>query len=187
MITPTGALIKATLLNATVDMAGEAGYPSVTEGWGMARLNNTLFFPGSPRNLRAWDVRNADGVATGEFQAFTIEVASSTEPLKVTLAWSEPPGTAGAANPVVNNLDLTVVAPDSTTFRGNVFAGGQSTAGGAADTLNNVEQVLVNNPGVGTWMVRVGGLLSTSARPAKASLSWQRLVYRRRRSRCREV
>lgn len=154
---PTGALVKATLLNATVDMAGEAGYPSVTEGWGMARLNNTLFFPGSPRRLRAWDVRNAGGVATGEFQAFTIEVASSTEPLKVTLAWSEPPGTAGAANPVVNDLDLTVIAPDSTAFRGNVFAGGQSTAGGATDTLNNVEQVLVNNPGVGTWTLRVGG------------------------------
>ena len=156
-ITPTGALLKATLLNATIDMAGEAGYPSVTEGWGMARLNNTLVFPGSPRGLRAWDVRNADGVATGEFQAFTIEVESSTEPLKVTLVWSDPPGMAGSASPVVNNLDLTVVAPDSTTFRGNVFAGGQSTAGGVGDTLNNVEQVLVSNPGVGTWMVRVGG------------------------------
>ena len=153
-ITPTGALLKATLLNATIDMAGEAGYPSVTEGWGMARLNNTLFFPGSPRRLRAWDVRNADGLATGEFQAFTIEVASSTEPLKVTLAWTDAPGTSGAANPVVNNLDLTVTAPDSTTFRGNVFAAGQSTAGGAPDTLNNVEQVFVNAPTVGTWTIR---------------------------------
>jgi hypothetical protein len=156
-ITPTGALLKATLLNATIDMAGEAGYPSVTEGWGMARLDNTLFFPGSPRRLRAWDVRNADGLATGEFQAFTIEVASSTAPLKVTLAWSDAPGTSGAANPVVNNLDLTVTAPDSTTFRGNVFAGGQSTAGGAPDGLNNVEQVLVNAPAVGMWTIRVGG------------------------------
>ena len=155
-ITPTGALLKATLLNATLDMAGEAGYPSVTEGWGMARLNNTLFFPGSPRRLRAWQVRNANGLATGEFQAFTIEVASATEPLKVTLAWSDAPGTSGAAIPVVNNLDLTVVAPNSTTFRGNVFAGGQSSAGGVPDALNNVEQVLVNAPAVGTWTIRVG-------------------------------
>ncbi len=155
-ITPTGALLKATLLNATLDMAGEAGYPSVTEGWGMARLNNTLFFPGSPRRLRAWQVRNADGLATGEFQAFTVEVASATEPLKVTLAWSDAPGTSGAANPVVNNLDLTVVAPNSTTFRGNVFAGGQSSAGGVPDALNNVEQVLVSAPAVGLWTIRVG-------------------------------
>ena len=46
--------------------------------------------------------------ATGEFQAFTVEVASATEPLKVTLAWSDAPGSSGAADPVVNNLDLTV-------------------------------------------------------------------------------
>ena len=155
--TPTGALLKATLLNGTLDMAGEAGYPSVTEGWGIARLNNVLFFPGAPRRLRSWDVRNADGVATGEFQAFTIEVAASTEPLRITLAWSDPPGTAGAAAPRVNDLDLTVTAPDATTFRGNAFAAGQSTPGGAPDNLNNVEQVVVNAPQTGTWTIRVGG------------------------------
>jgi hypothetical protein len=166
-MTPTGALLKATLLNATVDMAGQAGYPNVTEGWGMVRLNNTLFFPGSPRRLRAWDVRNADGVATGEFQAFTIEVAASTEPLKVTLAWSDAPGTSGAANPVVNNLDLTVIAPYSTTFRGNVFAGGQSTPGGVADALNNVEQVVVNAPAVGMWTMRVGGTVVNVGAPGQ--------------------
>jgi hypothetical protein len=155
-ITPTGALLKATLLNATLDMAGEVGYPSVTEGWGMARLNNTLFFPGSPRRLRAWQVRNADGLATGEFQAFTVSVVSATQPLKVTLAWSDAPGTSGTANPVVNNLDLTVIAPDSTTFRGNVFTGGQSSTGGVPDALNNLEQVLVNAPVLGSWTIRVG-------------------------------
>ena len=146
-LTPTGALLKATLLNATIDMTGVAGYPSNNEGWGLARLNNSLFFTGAPRRLSAWDVRHADGLATGEFQAFTVNVAASGEPLKVTLAWSDPPGTAGAANPIVNNLDLTVTAPDATTFRGNVFAGGQSTPGGAADTLNNVEQIADQHPG----------------------------------------
>lgn len=155
-VTPTGALLKATLLNATIDMTGPPGYPSNNEGWGLVRLNNTLFFPGAPRRLRAWDVRNAAGLATGEFQAFTIDVAASTQPLRVTLAWSDPPGTAGAANPIVNNLNLTVTAPDATTFRGNVFAGGQSTPGGVPDALNNVEQVLINNPAIGTWTIRVG-------------------------------
>ncbi len=153
--TPSGALLKATLLNATIDMTNEAGYPSNTEGWGLARLNNTLFFPGSPRNLRVWDVRNAGGLATGEFRAFSVDVASAVEPLKVTLVWSEPPGTAGAANPVINNLNLTVIAPNGTTFLGNVFAAGQSTTGGTPDALNNVEQVLVSSPAVGTWTIRV--------------------------------
>jgi hypothetical protein len=154
-LTPSGALVKATLLNATIDMTGVAGYPSNNEGWGLVRLDNTLFFPGSPRRLRAWDVRHAAGLASGEFRAFSIDVAASTEPLKVTLVWSEPPGTAGAANPIVNNLNLTVIAPDATTFLGNVFAGGQSTPGGTADAINNVEQVLIANPAIGTWTIRI--------------------------------
>jgi Subtilase family len=173
VITPTGALLKATLLNATIDMTGVARYPSNNEGWGLARLENTLFFTGSPRHLSAWDRRNADGVATGEFQAFTVNVASATEPLKVTLVWSEPPGTAGAANPVVNDLDLTVTAPDSTTYVGNRFIGGQSAPGGTPDLTNNVEQVLINNPAIGTWTIRVRGR-AASARPLRGSPSWPR-------------
>lgn len=167
IFTPTGALIKATLLNATIDMTGVAGYPSNNEGWGLARLNNTLFFPGSARELRAWDIRHADGLATGEFRAFAVDVASSTQPLKVTLVWTEPPGAANAVNPVVNNLNLTVIAPDGTTFLGNVFAGGQSTTGGTADALNNVEQFLINAPAVGNWTIRVAAPAVNVGQPSQ--------------------
>lgn len=167
VFTPTGALIKATLLNATIDMTGVAGYPSNNEGWGLARLNNTLFFPGSARELRAWDIRHADGLATGEFRAFAVDVASSTQPLKVTLVWTEPPGAANAVNPVVNNLNLTVIAPDGTTFLGNVFAGGQSTTGGTADALNNVEQFLINAPAVGNWTIRVAAPAVNVGQPSQ--------------------
>lgn len=154
---PTGALLKATLLNGTIDMTGPglAGYPTNNEGWGLARLDDVLFFPGSPRHLRAFDVRHASGLASGESQAFSVNVAASAEPLKVTLVWTEPPAAAGAAVATVNNLNLTVIAPDGTSFFGNVFAGGQSVAGGVADAVNNVEQVLVNAPAVGIWTIRV--------------------------------
>lgn len=157
-LTPSGALLKASLLNGTIDMtgAGLAGYPTNNEGWGLARLDDVLFFPGSPRHLRAWDVRHASGLASGEFHAFAITVASSVEPLKVTLAWTEPPAAAGAAVASINDLNLTVIAPDGTTFLGNVFGAGQSTAGGVADALNNVEQVLINAPAAGDWTIRVG-------------------------------
>lgn len=153
---PTGSLVKATLLNGTLDMTGHAGYPGNTEGWGLVRLDDVLFFPGDIRSLRAWDRRHAaGGLATGEFEAFAIDVATSAEPLKVTLVWADPPGAAGAAVPMVNDLDLTVIAPDGTTFRGNVFAGGVSVPGGAPDQLNNVERVVVPAPAIGTWTLRV--------------------------------
>lgn len=173
--TPSGALLKATLLNSTIDMNGTvgddpcttlvetitlAGYPGIWEGWGLIRLNNVLYFPGSLRNLRVWDTRNTDGLNTGETRVHRIDVASGAQPLKVTLVWTDPPpAEPTSSSPVVNNLNLEVVSPDGTqTFLGNLFdANGVSTTGGTSDGLNNIEMVLVNNPASGEWIVRVVG------------------------------
>jgi hypothetical protein len=154
---PSGALLKSMLISSTVDMTGIAGYPSAQEGWGLVQLSRSLFFPGSANNLRVWDTRNADGLFTGDVVEHPVVVATNTQPLKVVLVWTDPPGAAGSATPVVNNLDLEVVSPDGTqTFRGNVFgAAGFSSTGGTADTVNNVEVVLVNTPTPGRWTVRV--------------------------------
>ncbi|RDD61900.1 S8 family serine peptidase [Ferruginivarius sediminum] len=155
---PTGALIKATLVNSTINMAGPAGYPSNQEGWGIVRLDDAMFFPGDARNLRVWDVRHGDGLTTGVTRTHTVNVTDPGEPLRVTLVFSDPPGTAGATNPTVNDLDLRVTTPDGTqTFRGNVFAGGTSTTGGAADGINTVEMVVINNPAAGEWTIAVDG------------------------------
>lgn len=166
--TPSGALIKATLLNSTVDMTGIAGYPGNQEGWGLLRLDNTLFFPGSARNLRVWDSRNSDGLNTGDSRTHDLPLASNAQSLKVTLAWSDAPGAVAAATPLVNNLDLTVTSPDGTqTFLGNQFAAGVSTTGGAADNLNNVEMVLINNPAPGTWRITVNGTAVNVGNPGQ--------------------
>lgn len=155
---PSGALLKATLLNSTIDMAGIAGYPGNQEGWGLIRLDNVLYFTGSPRNLCVWDTRNADGLFTGESRDHHVDVATNGQPLRVTLVWTEPPAASNSANPSVNNLDLQVISPDGTqVFRGNVFGGGVSTTGGAADGINNVEMVVINTPAVGDWTLRVTG------------------------------
>lgn len=156
---PSGALIKAMLLNSTIDMTGIAGFPGDQEGWGLIRLNNVLQFPGSALNLRVWDTRNADGLFTGDVREHHINVSTNTQALKVTLVWSEPPALANSSNdPVINNLDLEVVSPNGTqTFRGNWFVGGVSATGGTADDRNNVEMVLINTPAIGDWTIRVIG------------------------------
>ncbi|MDJ0823536.1 MAG: S8 family serine peptidase, partial [Paracoccaceae bacterium] len=169
--TPSGALLKATLLNGTVDAAGIAGYPDTTasgEGWGRLLTENALFFDGDARNTRVWDYRHVDGLETGETIDLPLQVATNGEPLKITLVWTEPPGAVNSAAPVVNNLDLTVISPDGTqTFRGNVFNNGVSATGGAADALNNVEMVLVNQPAVGEWTIRVAGTAVNQGKPGQ--------------------
>ena len=156
---PTGALLKAMLLNATVDMTGIAGYPSDTEGFGLLRLDRGLYFDGDLRHLWVRDVRHATGPTTDDNRKHHFEVANTFEPLRVTLVWSEPPPStvAGFANPVVNDLDLKVTAPDGTVYIGNDFTNGVSTPNSfvTPDDTNNVEMVVVNNPPTGKWKIEV--------------------------------
>ncbi len=158
-LVPSGALMKAVLLNATVDMTSFGGPPpNDGEGWGRLRLDDALYFSGDTRKLAMLaDLRNANGLTTGEEIPFVLTVNSAAEPLRVTLVYTEPAGSLLASDPVVNDLDLVVEAPGA-TYRGNVFdAGGLSVTGGVADAKNNVEQVVLNPPAAGTYTVRVKG------------------------------
>jgi hypothetical protein len=165
--TPSGALMKAMLLNGSADMTGISGYPSNQEGWGRLLLDDSMYFSGDTKQLFVDDVRHAaGGLVTGGNKSYSLPVVSSTQPLKITLAFCDVAGTNGAANPVVNDLHLTVTDPNGTTvYRGNVFASGQSTTGGASDAKNNVERVIRTSPTVGTWTVSIDGANVPSGGP----------------------
>jgi hypothetical protein len=155
-LTPTGALIKAVLLNGTVDMTGPAGYPSNQEGFGRLILDNALFFPGDARDLNIVDVRNANGLTTGQQTSYPINVVTNGQPLRITMVFTAPAAAVNAANPVINNLDLEVSGPGG-LYRGNVFTAGQSVVGGTADAKNNLEMVILNAPTPGTYTVTIKG------------------------------
>lgn len=164
--TPSGTLLKAMLLNSTVDMNGFdedgaslAGYPTNMEGWGRLLLENSLYFNGDPINLSVWDVRHANGLCSGESHNYNFTVEDINQPLKITLVWNEPPAGAGSASPVINDLDLVVIEPDNiTTYLGNDINTntGQSNVNGTVnDTLNNVEMVILDTPPIGTYTLIV--------------------------------
>jgi hypothetical protein len=161
--TPSSALIKATLLNSCVDMTGISGYPSNAEGWGRVLLDNALYFPGDTSKLVCWDIRNANGLTTGQNTAYGFNVATNGAPLKITLVWTEPAAAVNANPAYINNLDLVVTDPMGNVYRGNVFTSGQSSTGGTADIRNNVEMVLRTTPAVGQWTVRVDGTAVNAA------------------------
>ena len=155
-LNPSGALIKATLVNSAVDMTGVAGYPSNLEGWGRARIGDPLFFTGDARTLGVLDdVRNASGMNTGQQATYNVNVINSGEVLRITLAWTDVAATAGAGVAPVNDLDLEITSPSGALFLGNVFAGGTSSTGGTRDIINNVEQIHIQTPETGSWTVRI--------------------------------
>jgi hypothetical protein len=148
--TPSPAMIKALLVNGAKDISGVGPIPNTTEGWGRVDIPGSLGldFIGSE-----YIDQSAVLNSVGQVWEVTFGVPETSEPLKISLAWTDA-AAAVAANPtLVNNLDLEVVT-NGQTYRGNVFSNGMSTTGGSADTLNNVENVFVAAPG-GSVTVRV--------------------------------
>mgnify|MGYP000923007381 CR=1 FL=1 len=159
---PTGALVKAILINSGINMtggytadsgSGHADMPSMGQGWGRVTLDSSLYFSGDSRKLYIQE--NQTGISRESVQYF-VSVSDSSEPLEVTLVWTDYPSTPSASVNLVNDLDLTVTG-NGQTYLGNVYSDGHSVPGGTADRLNNVECVQIDNPEVGGYIITVTG------------------------------
>ena len=158
---PSGALIRAVLLNATLYMDDPLypEYPNIQTGWGRLALDESLYFFGEDRQFWVEDIRNAQGLETGQQHSYPFTIQNSDQSLKITLVFTDQPGEVEAAFPVVNDLNLVVTSP-SATYLGNVFnvvARESSSGPGSADALNNVERVLVAAPEPGIWTITIVG------------------------------
>ena len=140
---PSMAMAKALLVNAAVDM-GAADIPNNNEGWG--RIDITRVIQPAVAVVHLDQMSVLTGTGQQVIRHFAID--DTGEPLRVTLAWSDAPGAAGANPALVNDLDLEVVH-NAQTYRGNVFSSGASVPGGVADSLNNLENVYITSPVAG--------------------------------------
>jgi hypothetical protein len=150
---PSPAMTKAWLMNSARYMTGATADDTLWSiNQGMGELDLCAAFDGTPRLLR--DEQVADMfTASGQTQTFTGTIANTNLPFRVTLAWTDAPGsTAGAA--YNNDLDLTVTAGGK-TYLGNVFSQGLSVPGGTADAADNVESVFCPAGVAGTFTVTV--------------------------------
>jgi hypothetical protein len=148
---PSPAMMKAFLTNSATYMTGNlagGSLPGVSQGWGLASLGRAL--DDTPRLMIDQDEVISE---TGRVITIRGRVGDPNKPFRVTLAWTDAPGSP-AANPVVNNLDLQVDV-DGKTYLGNQFAGAVSTEGGTPDSLNNVEAVYAPDGVSGDFEVRV--------------------------------
>ena len=148
---PQGALVKALLVLGAEDM-GSRDIPNDNEGWGRINVANSLV-PGTDVGIFV-DDRNS--LRSGNSATYEFNLTRSNSPLKVVLAWSDYQGSSSSSNQLRNNLDLEVTAPDGTTsYLGNNFQAGRSVPGGSADSINNLEVVLVDSAISGVWTVKV--------------------------------
>ena len=96
--------------------------PTNQQGFGRLHLDDVLYFDGDSRGLAVWDVPRNQGIGTGETWSSEVYVDASGSDLHVVLTWPDPP--ALIASPIfrVNDLDLTLIAPDGTRYHGNVLS-----------------------------------------------------------------
>jgi len=143
---PSAALLKAALIN------GARPIPGSGAGFGRLDLASTVI--ALKEKLFAFTDEHSP-LGRDQKRSYRYEVYARAEPFVATLAWTDPPAAPGAAKTLVNDLDLTVTAPDGKQYLGN-----DDARQGVKDDRNNVERVVIPHPlpGIYTVEVKAAGL-----------------------------
>lgn len=152
------ATLKALVIH-TADEAGDYPGPDYSFGWGLlnARRAALVISEDGYQNVIDEQVLN-----NGASYSRTIN-ATGNEPLKITIVWTDPPGTppAAALDPpdtmLVNDLDLRVVRNTSTYYPWKLDRNNPTAAAtnNSENDIDNVEQVYIENPAAGSYTIIV--------------------------------
>lgn len=149
---PSSALLKAILVNGTVELSGQFsgevpfeannvtgfGRVDVTRSLAPETLHDLLFFEDPTL-----------AVETGQIQRFIVQRVAANLAMKITLAWTDAPGPAGQGG-LQNELYLQLVDPDGNVIDGDLTPFPTAT--------NNVQQIVLEDPRDGEYEIRVRGV-----------------------------
>lgn len=166
-IMPSPALMKAMLINGAHSGGGydfQVQNAINFQGWGTVNLPDTLA-DGLTNQLNVdcgsffVDQSPTNALATGDSHTYTLamnpDAFGQYLPLKITLAWSDPPGDPAAAVKLVNSLELIVTNMDDPAnpivYYGNDI-GAESTINNqrgtndvpSYDFVNNVQNIIIS-------------------------------------------
>ena len=143
--TPKAALIKALLCNTAEDL-GSPG-PDYTFGFGMLNARRAVV----AMEGNQYFISNTTPASQ------IITVPAGVRRLKVMLYWADPAAAPNAATTLVNDLDLTVTDAFANTYLPLILNPSNVTLDAApgADHVNNIEQVVIDNPVAGNFSLNV--------------------------------
>jgi hypothetical protein len=149
---PKSGLMKALICNGGADVENEG--PDFKSGFGWLNLlrsvdmleNNHYFISSVTQN-------------TSNEQ--TITLPAGTAQLKVMLYWHDPAASVLSSQTLVNDLDLEVLTPSASAALPRILdtvpTQVNNIAGSGADHINNIEQVVINNPVAGSYTIKIKG------------------------------
>ena len=152
---PHNTLAKAMLLNTTQQwsFAGTGHDRTRThQGWGRPDVD-TLY---DDRN-EVFYVNEEYVLTEGGSQSWSVTVPAGQPEFRATMVYIDRAGTTNSSLHRINDLSLRVTAPGGAVYWGNngLLAATTSTSGGVSNTKDTVEQVIVNSPAAGIWVVDV--------------------------------
>ena len=149
---PESALIKAVLMNGAEDY----GNPGPDYKYGFGRVN-------AYRSLEILENGNyvSGTITQSSINTHTINVPANVKQVKVMTYWAEDAAAINSSMVLINDLDMTMTTPNGevilpwvldntpnpTTLDANAVRG--------VDNLNNVEQVTLDEPAAGSYIVNV--------------------------------
>ena len=150
---PTGVLLK-TLACITATDLGNPG-PDYTSGFGafnglaaVQAMENGQYLSAQINNGQSGNL-SLNGVPSGLAQ------------LRVMICWNDYPAAPYAATTLVNNLDLTVKTPAGVVHYPLILNPNpghvNDNAAEGVDALNNIEEVVLNNPASGNYTITIAG------------------------------
>ncbi len=149
---PASALMKVLVCNTAEDL-GNPG-PDYTFGFGMLNARRAVEALEANRYL-------INTINNGGSISQTISLPVNTQRIKIMLYWTDKAAAPNAATTLVNDLDLTVTAPGATLHRPLILnplpANINDVAIEGTDHLNNIEQVVIENPVAGNYTINVAG------------------------------
>lgn len=170
---PDSDLLRAILLGSCDDI-GTPG-PDFGSGFGNLNLKKAV-------ELVQYQYLLVGELTDGESLVFSVDLPPNVRKLQITLCWNDVPALPNAPTALTNDLDLSVVAPDGTTWHPwvlNAYPHRDSLllpAQRGRDAHNTVEQVTIEQPATGTYQVQVHGYaVPDGAQPFALAVGWDTL------------
>ena len=153
-VKPSSHLVKALLINSAEDVGTkgidyQSGYGNVNAYSAIQTLNAGRFFTAE--------------LANSITQTYSVSVPSNARNLKITIVWNDPSAIEKASTALINDLDLSVVSPNGNRFLPWVLSSFPNVDSlkklptRQRDRLNNVEQITIENPEAGKYLITVFG------------------------------
>jgi hypothetical protein len=129
--------------------------PSISrhnQGWGMPDL--AYMYDLRDKMLI---VDESDLLAELGTNAYVVQVEPNEPAFSATLVYADPPGATSSSQHRINDLSLRVTSPTGEQYWGNfgLDDSDSSLAGGWSNTVDTVENVLLDNPVAGRWLIEV--------------------------------